>query len=953
MTVGSRTWVKQPVLKVNEATGNDENPGTVLLPIKTNREAARRVGPSVILTDFGASMNSTGNDAQAWADAVGFLKSMPYGGKIILPPGISNVVTAGPTAIDLSGFSATQQITIEGQGNVASRVRFNGQDFGFSAAVSNNITIQNLGIIGASGGAAQTISMQDVNFLTIRGVKMNGAQLRMPAAGPGACIFLASVNDLVVEDLELIGNGVDVDQCYGIVNWIIAGSKRHRYAGVHIENLGAHFGIGLYSMKDVDIGDVDINLNGKGNGSNDGYPILLYDISVDVFERNLVHDFAVRNCNGIGLYTPSCRYLAISNGVLQDTCKTQDPTSLPVAAIAVGGDYTTVDNVVIQTCASDGISVSADYCAVSNVSAQDVSRDVIALRLNSEGLVVDNVTGKNVGRIFFNYGGNTMRNATLTNLRGEELANDGVRLGISYGARVANCVMQDASNIGYIVDDGEDNTFENCTGQYANSYVFDIRSANSTLINCRAKASKKGGIQVTAPRCRIWDCDLWGLGAPGTLTGIVDLTALVLPAAVVGLTIIFTTTDYQSAVTVQTITFNANAASVSRLIDSINTDGVGIFASVVTPGNVLRLRTESGQGTISITGGTALAVLGLAVASNTGAPITEVEINALGDDCDMRDVRYSEFGLLTGTVVLVAGTATVFTEEIRDGDIIELDNFLLGGTQGDYSVAITGGISFVVTSTSAVDTSIVRWRIQRKVFAPSDIPTLTYWSRSDPDVTLTLRTGNLVDSENDKSGQNIPFSAVGAARPTYVGYTAAVNGVPTQAYDGVNTVKTGGATLAAVIPTATQFELFASFDVAAITTNHAPGANYFLNAPLIGDAGQFWGLFFRNPVPDKVGIYLFDVGEKVDEQTVTLGARHWIDAKLDTGNLAIAIDGGAFGAGVAAGPIGLLTGVLKKGQVPGSALFTGFESEICIFSNVLTTPQRTRMRLYMNGRIAP
>ncbi len=163
----------------------------------------------------------------------------------------------------------------------------------------------------------------------------------------------------------------------------------------------------------------------------------------------------------------------------------------------------------------------------------------------------------------------------------------------------------------------------------------------------------------------------------------------------------------------------------------------------------------------------------------------------------------------------------------------------------------------------------------------------------------------------------------------------------------------GGATLAAVIPTLTQFELFASFNVQAITTNHAPGANYFLNAPLVGDDMQYWGLYFRNPVPNKVGIYLFDAAEKVDEQTVSLNARHWVDAKLDAGNLAIAIDGGAFGAGVAAGPIGLATGTLKKGQVAASALFTGLESEICIFSDVLSTARRTRMRVYMNGRIAP
>jgi parallel beta-helix repeat protein len=70
-------------------------------------------------------------------------------------------------------------------------------------------------------------------------------------------------------------------------------------------------------------------------------------------------------------------------------------------------------------------------------------------------------------------------------------------------------------------------------------------------------------------------------------------------------------------------------------------------------------------------------------------------------------------GQMNGSAVLVAGTVTVSTDEIRTGDVVWLTCSAAGGTQGIVRYGtIVNATSFVITSTNAADTSTYLWRIE-------------------------------------------------------------------------------------------------------------------------------------------------------------------------------------------------------------------------------------------------
>ncbi len=67
---------------------------------------------------------------------------------------------------------------------------------------------------------------------------------------------------------------------------------------------------------------------------------------------------------------------------------------------------------------------------------------------------------------------------------------------------------------------------------------------------------------------------------------------------------------------------------------------------------------------------------------------------------------------IAGRAVLVAGTVTVNTTAIQSADEIFLTNRITGGTVGFLSVGtVTAGTSFVINSSSALDTSTISWMI--------------------------------------------------------------------------------------------------------------------------------------------------------------------------------------------------------------------------------------------------
>ena len=71
----------------------------------------------------------------------------------------------------------------------------------------------------------------------------------------------------------------------------------------------------------------------------------------------------------------------------------------------------------------------------------------------------------------------------------------------------------------------------------------------------------------------------------------------------------------------------------------------------------------------------------------------------------------SKVGSFSGTTTLVAGTKTISNTDVRAIDNIVLSRVTSGGVIGTLSVGtITAGVSFVINSSSATDTSVVAWQ---------------------------------------------------------------------------------------------------------------------------------------------------------------------------------------------------------------------------------------------------
>ncbi len=67
---------------------------------------------------------------------------------------------------------------------------------------------------------------------------------------------------------------------------------------------------------------------------------------------------------------------------------------------------------------------------------------------------------------------------------------------------------------------------------------------------------------------------------------------------------------------------------------------------------------------------------------------------------------------MKGKAVLVAGTVTVSTVEVKTSDYIQLTRMVTGGTVGHLTVGtIVNATSFIIDSSSNTDTSTVYWQI--------------------------------------------------------------------------------------------------------------------------------------------------------------------------------------------------------------------------------------------------
>lgn len=64
---------------------------------------------------------------------------------------------------------------------------------------------------------------------------------------------------------------------------------------------------------------------------------------------------------------------------------------------------------------------------------------------------------------------------------------------------------------------------------------------------------------------------------------------------------------------------------------------------------------------------------------------------------------------IAGLATLTAGTVTVNTTAVTANSVIVMSNKTDGGTIGTYTYTVSAGVSFTITSSNVLDTSVMAW----------------------------------------------------------------------------------------------------------------------------------------------------------------------------------------------------------------------------------------------------
>ena len=144
--------------------------------------------------------------------------------------------------------------------------------------------------------------------------------------------------------------------------------------------------------------------------------------------------------------------------------------------------------------------------------------------------------------------------------------------------------------------------------------------------------------------------------------------------------------------------------------------GVATWTAITANAGAVFTITGSAGGALSPAAGDMIIAAGTNIASTSGAGHT-ITINGSSTPTFTtattgKLVVTSASGYSGTTVAMIAGTTTVLTALVAAADTICLSANTPAGAQGAlYVSAVTPGVSFVITSTSATDTSTVNWTL--------------------------------------------------------------------------------------------------------------------------------------------------------------------------------------------------------------------------------------------------
>jgi hypothetical protein len=228
------------------------------------------------------------------------------------------------------------------------------------------------------------------------------------------------------------------------------------------------------------------------------------------------------------------------------------------------------------------------------------------------------------------------------------------------------------------------------------------------------RAAKNSGIAELGTRQHLYNnkCDKNGL--PAIITGSVDTRTLTYP---LGSGTSFTAGNDDTAG--QTMSLSVQGAyDPQQLITRLNQSScVGMTWTLDSSYRLICTSLNGGAAaTLSVTANAITATLGLTVnaVTNKTATGTAPAVGDLtsGGTGTVRKGNRLSTGNMWGTVTLAAGASgDIATVEVRTGDQITLTRSTAGGALGHLSYVITNATKFVITSSSATDTSTILWEI--------------------------------------------------------------------------------------------------------------------------------------------------------------------------------------------------------------------------------------------------
>lgn len=447
-----------------------------------------------------------------------FLAAIGPDKMIGLGPGTFGPITA---QVDLSNSS---NLTIFGCG-YATNIVFNVSGNGIGGSGCSRVTIANLRISGTSGRAVAFTNGSDI---AVRGCWISGATV---ANGPSSGIFFQDVNDSVIEENHLNGNGLGPSAGDTSLDILVNGSSsRNQIVGNIATSTSVQMNIGVQTSASGQTCDDNKIVNNHASGAianladpaNNvaantkwGYGIMVYYYGTPP-RRTVVSGNTIRNTQGIGIYVNGLSTV-VANNTLDNNCTTVAGHGAASITVYSTAPHCTITGNTIRNFKQAAIRALAGFTTItsntitSNASASETAHGIhISTHddvANPEGIIVANniitdVTG----------GGN--QGIFADRCKSPTVSNNSIGSCQSHGIRMSSCSR------GSIVN----NSIANGGGSVPGSYSGILIDGGTDVIaslNTVYGASFGYGISNSCTRAHITNNNLYGSGS-SAIAGIND-----------------------------------------------------------------------------------------------------------------------------------------------------------------------------------------------------------------------------------------------------------------------------------------------------------------------------------------------------------------------------------------------------------------------------------------------